>query len=101
MHTDGRQILRSVCIMRSAVVIFCFAPILAAAEDCSALLDRAQKAFDAQQFAVAAADLDAALGKCPIHRVRIRTALGQTNYLLGKDVEAEQVLLAALKEEPN
>src|SRR6185295_9460014 len=55
-----------------------FLPLLAAAQNCPAILDRAQKAFDAAQFPVAAAELEAALSKCPLEGVRIRMALGQT-----------------------
>jgi tetratricopeptide (TPR) repeat protein len=85
----------------TTVAFLFFAPLLVAAEDCPALLASAQKAFDAKQFAAAAAELESALGMCPQQRVRIRTALGQTYYLLAKDAEAEQSLLAALAAEPN
>jgi tetratricopeptide (TPR) repeat protein len=74
-------------------------PLLAAAQECPQILERAQKAFDAQQFLVAKAELESALGRCP-EQVRIHTALGQTQYLLGKEAEAEHSLLAALSLAP-
>lgn len=80
--------------------IFLFIPILAAAQDCPTLLARAQKAFDAKQFAPAAAELESAIAQCPQQRVRIGLALGQTQYVLGKNAEAEQSLLAVLTAEP-
>lgn len=86
--------------MRWVHSIVWFLPLLAAAEDCPAILDRAQKAFDTKQFPVAAAELETALSKCPLEGMRIRLALGQTQYLLGKDAEAEQTLLAVLGAEP-
>src|SRR5436853_4425100 len=74
---------------------------LLAAADCPAILDRAQKAFDDKQFSVAAAELESALTLCPLQGQRIRLALGQTQYLLGKDAEAEQSLKAVLAADPN
>lgn len=75
--------------------------MLAAAQDCTQLLDRAQAAFDARQFPEAAAQLKAAIRPCPLLRPRIQLALGQTQYLLGQDSEAEQSLVAALAANPN
>src|SRR2546421_68472 len=72
-----------------------------AAADCPAILERAQKAFDDKQFSVAASELESALTLCPLQGQRIRLALGQTQYLLGKDAEAEQSLKAMLAADPN
>src|SRR5437764_13179162 len=80
--------------------ILFFLPLLAHSQDCSAILDRAQKAFDTRQFADAAAQLQVALPQCPQSRARIQLALGQTLYLLGKDAEAEQSLQAVLAADP-
>jgi tetratricopeptide (TPR) repeat protein len=82
----------------SIAVVAC---LPAAAQECTALIDRAQKAIEAKQFSSAALELEAALGQCPQQRARIALALGQTQYLLGKDAEAEKSLLAVLAEDPN
>lgn len=76
-------------------------PTLAAAQDCSQLLNRAQAAFDARQFSDAAAQLKEALRPCPLEQSRILLALGQTQYLLGQDVEAEQSLKSIVDANPN
>jgi tetratricopeptide (TPR) repeat protein len=75
-------------------------PMLAAAQDCALLLDRAQKAFDAKQFPEAAAQLKAAIRPCPLLGSRIQLSLGQTQYLLGHDAEAEKWLQAVLAADP-
>ena len=71
-------------------------PWIAAAQECAQTLERAQTAFDSHQFVIAMAELESALAHCPQDSVRVRVALGQTQYLLGKEAEAEQSLLAAL-----
>ena len=76
-------------------------PMPAAAQNCADMLDRAQKAFEAKQFSVAAEELESALSRCPLESQRIRLSLGQTQYLLGKDAEAEQTLKTILEAEPN
>jgi tetratricopeptide (TPR) repeat protein len=68
----------------------------AAVQDCQPILDRAQRAFDAREFKSAAAELEAARPNCPADRVRIDVALGQTQYLLGEEGEAERSFRAAL-----
>jgi len=73
---------------------------LLAAQECPALIDRAQKAIDAKQFPAAELDLETALGRCPQQYVRITLALGQTQYLLGQEAEAEKSLLAVLAVDP-
>src|SRR5712692_985462 len=80
--------------------ILFFLPLLVSAQNCSAILDRAQKAFDSRQFADAVIELQSALTLCPQSRSRIQLALGQTQYLLGKDAEAEQSLQAVLAADP-
>jgi len=72
----------------------------AAAQDCGAILDRAQRAFEQRQFKVAAAELESARPNCPAERVRLDVALGQTRYLLGEVAEAEKSFQAALAAEP-
>jgi tetratricopeptide (TPR) repeat protein len=79
-------------VARAAVLL----PWIAAAQECAQTLERAQTAFDTHQFMVAKAELESALARCPQDAVRIRLALGQTQYLLGKEADAEQSLLAAL-----
>ena len=74
----------------------CSSSSAAAAQDCPAILDRAQRAFEHRQFRVAAAELEAARPNCPADRVRIDVALGQTQYLLGEEAEAEQSFQAAV-----
>src|SRR5436190_419292 len=80
--------------------ILLFLPLLTHAQDCSAILDRAQKSFDSRQFAEAAAELQVALRQCPQSRSRVQLALGQTQYLLGQDAGAEQSLQAVLAADP-
>jgi tetratricopeptide (TPR) repeat protein len=75
--------------------------MLAAAQDCPALIDKAQKAIDANQFSEAALNLESALPGCPQHRARISLALGQTQYLLGKEADAEKSLLNVVASDPN
>jgi tetratricopeptide (TPR) repeat protein len=72
----------------------------ATAQDCQEILARAQRAFDARQFRVAASELDAARPNCPADRVRVDIALGQTQYLLGEEREAERSFQAAVALEP-
>jgi tetratricopeptide (TPR) repeat protein len=72
----------------------------AAAQDCREILDRAQRAFDDRQFKVAASELEAARPNCPAARVHIDVALGQTQYLLGEESEAEKSFQAALSLDP-
>jgi len=81
---------------RLAQAIFLL-PWMAAAQDCAQILDRAQSAFDAHQLVIAKSELESALAHCPQDAVRVRTALAQTQYLLGQKADAEQLLLAALK----
>ena len=69
---------------------------IAAAQDCAQIIERARSAFEAHQFVIAKAELESALAHCPKDSVRVRTALAQTQYLLGREAEAEQSLLAAL-----
>jgi tetratricopeptide (TPR) repeat protein len=71
-------------------------PWIAAGQECAQMLERAQAAFDAHQFVIAKAELESALAHCPQDSVRVRIALSQMQYLLGKEAEAEQSLLAAL-----
>src|SRR5215472_10646054 len=80
---------------RMARAIFLL-PWITAAQDCAQTLQRAQTAFDTHQFVIAKAELESAVAHCPQDSVRIRVALGQTQYLLGKEAEAEQSLLAVL-----
>src|ERR1700752_3492933 len=70
--------------------------IPAAAESCPELLDRAQKAFAEAQFTSAESTLKQALRSCFDERVRIYVSLGQVEYLLGKEADAEKSLLSAL-----
>lgn len=49
---------------------------------------------------MAAAELESARPQCPGDRVRIEVALGQTQYLLGKEIEAERSFQAALALDP-
>jgi tetratricopeptide (TPR) repeat protein len=71
----------------------------AVAEDCSPILARAQKAFAARQLDAAVAELESAAARCP-REARVWLALGQAQYLAGKEIEAEKSLLAALEIEP-
>jgi len=63
-------------------------------------LGRAQLAFEARQFRVAASELEGARPNCPADRGRIDIALGQTQYLLGEESEAERSFQSALALEP-
>ncbi len=49
---------------------------------------------------MAAAELESARPQCPDDRVRLEVALGQTQYLLGKEIEAERSFQAALALDP-
>jgi len=82
-------------------IVAVLAPMLAAAQECPELIEKAQKAIDAKQFPEAALELETAFGRCPQQRVRIGLALGQTQFLLGKNAEAEKSLLAVLAVDPN
>jgi tetratricopeptide (TPR) repeat protein len=68
----------------------------AASASCPELLDRAQQAFVRSQFPSAESTLKEALRACSDDRVRIYVSLGQVEYLLGKEVEAEKSMLTAL-----
>jgi len=68
----------------------------AASETCPEILARAQKEFEAQQFPSAESTLKVALRDCFEQKVRIYVSLGQVEYLLGKEAEAEKSLLTAL-----
>jgi tetratricopeptide (TPR) repeat protein len=50
---------------------------------------------------VAASELESAQSNCPADRGRIDVALGQTQYLLGQDSEAESSFQSALRLDPN
>ncbi|HEY1337433.1 MAG TPA: tetratricopeptide repeat protein [Bryobacteraceae bacterium] len=81
---------------RIAPAILLLLPSIAAAQECAQIVDRAQAAFDAHQFVIANAELESALARCPQDATRVRIALAQTQYLLGKEADAEQSLLGAL-----
>jgi tetratricopeptide (TPR) repeat protein len=72
----------------------------ATAQDCEAILDRAQRAFDMRQFKVAGSELETARPNCLSDRVRIDVSLGQIHYLLGEESEAERSFQAALSLDP-
>jgi tetratricopeptide (TPR) repeat protein len=64
-------------------------------QDCAQLLSTAEQAFQRQQYAQSAAEFQRALAGCP-QRLEIHVALGQVEYLLGREMEAEENLKAAL-----
>ena len=88
-------------LRNTPVWMLLFMAVPAAAQSCRDVLDRAQKAFEAQQYSGAETSMGEALNRCPQDRLRIYVSLGQVEYLLGKDTEAEQSLLAALDIDPN
>ncbi|MGH9672556.1 MAG: tetratricopeptide repeat protein, partial [Bryobacteraceae bacterium] len=82
-------------VSRSSIVLLFCAAVPAAARDCADYLDRARKAFDSKQFSAAVTELEAAAAQCP-KQARVHLALGQAQYLVGKQEEAEKSLQAAL-----
>jgi tetratricopeptide (TPR) repeat protein len=72
---------------------------LCAADECSDRLTSATDAFQKQTYAVAAAEFERAAEVCP-QRARVLLSLGQVQFLLGKQAEAEASLKAALAIEP-
>jgi tetratricopeptide (TPR) repeat protein len=64
------------------------------------VLERARRAFDLGQFKAAAAELDAARPNCPADRAKVDLALGQVQYLLGQDADAESSFQSALAIDP-
>src|SRR5689334_21764660 len=84
---------RVVSMRRLAQALF-LVPWIASAQECAQTLERAQTAFNTRQFVIAKAELESALARCPQDSLRVRIALGQTQYLLGKEAEAEQSLAA-------
>jgi tetratricopeptide (TPR) repeat protein len=69
------------------------------ADECKERLTRATEAFQKQSYAVAAAEFEQAAQLCP-QRARILVSLAQVQFLLHKQIEAEQSLKAAIQLEP-
>jgi tetratricopeptide (TPR) repeat protein len=69
------------------------------ADECSERLTKATDAFQKQTYAVAASEFERASEICP-ERARVLLSLGQVQFLLGKQVEAEASFKAALSIEP-
>ena len=72
--------------------------LLAQSGGCHAILQKAEQAFQARQLEAAAAEFQRALPACP-QKVAILVSLGQIQYLIGKEIEAEESLKAALATE--
>lgn len=72
-----------------------FWALLAQGGECPSLLQKAEQAFQGRQFEVAAAEFQRALPACP-QKLPILVSLGQIQYLIGKEIEAEESLKAAL-----
>jgi len=64
-------------------------------QSCPALISSAEQAFKNKQYVQSAAEFQGALAVCP-QRLEILVALGQVQYLLGREIEAEQSLKSAL-----
>ena len=75
-------------------VLFTWA-LLAQSEECPSLLQKAEQAFQARQFELAAAEFQRALPACP-QKLPILVSLGQIQYLIGKETDAEETLKSAI-----
>ena len=69
------------------------------AADCDEFLRRGQQAFEAHNFAAAAAEFERASTSCA-NRAPILLSLGQVQYLLGRLADAEASLKAAVRTDP-
>ena len=70
------------------------------ASDCDEFVRRGQQAFEARNFAAAAAEFERGSSACP-QPVPVLVSLGQVQYLLGRVSEAEASFKSALRIDPH